>query len=107
MKTTLTTSQAAHELLEDEYAGWSYNGAFALVEFLDELGEDCDTEYELDTVALRCEFSEWSDAINCVGNYSFEPEGDDEEEKEESALNWLRDQTLVIEFNGGIIIQDF
>ena len=40
MKTTLTTSQAADILLNDKNAGWSYRGARALAEYLEEMEEE-------------------------------------------------------------------
>ena len=107
MKKTLTNGQMARELLNDEYASWSYNGAYALIEWLENLEEDCGEEVEFDCVAIRCDFSKWSNAIDCASQYNYELEGDDDEEKEENALEWLNKQAPVIKFDGGIIIQDF
>ena len=58
MKNTLNTSEAASLLMADDNAAWSMAGAFALVEYLEQVEEDCDTEIEFDRVALRCEYSE-------------------------------------------------
>ena len=59
MKVDLTTTQAANILLEDENANWSRAGAFALVEYLEELEEACETQIEFDRVAIRCAYSEF------------------------------------------------
>lgn len=53
-----TAYMIADELLQDEWANWSYDGAHALAEYLEELAEDMDIE--LDIVAIRCEFNEYS-----------------------------------------------
>lgn len=114
MKTTLSTSQAADILRSDSYARWSRAGAFALVEHLEQLESDCGTEIEFDIVAIRCDFSEYSSALEAALDQGFDPETDldgegeeDEDDKEENALAWLRYRTQVIEFEGGVIIQSF
>lgn len=108
MKRTLTASEAAHELLNDESAGWTYAGAYALAEHLEASEESCGEEVEFDRVAIRCDFSEFSSALEAAEEYGFEPdEEQDEEEQEAAALEWLQDQTQVIEFRGGVIIQQF
>lgn len=108
MKQTLTVSNIIDALLEDKNAGWSYPGAVALAEYLDNLDEETGEETELDVIAIRCEFSEFSSAAAAYEQQTGdEPDGDDEDEKEENALAYLHDNTTVIEFNGGIICQDY
>jgi len=108
MKETLTTSEIASKLFEDKNAGWSYAGARALAEYMEETEQDTGEEMEFDRVAIRCEFSEYANATEAAGNYDFEPDEDaDEDETEAAALKFLNDHTMVIEFSGGIIIQDF
>ena len=77
---------------------FSYEGLDALFDWLEELAEDTGTPYDLDVIALCCEFSEYSDLPEIKANYS----GTDID-----SLDDLRDHTSVIEFDGGIIIQDF
>ena len=108
MKQTLTTSQVADMLMQDDNAAWSYAGARALAEYLEQLEEDTGADMDFDRVAIRCEFSEYGTAREAASNYDWEPDEDaDEEEAEKSALQFLQDRTTVIEFTGGIIIQDF
>ena len=116
---TLTTTEAADLLLRDENAAWSYNGARALVEYLEDY-EGNSTPIEFDRVAIRCEFSEYKSALEAArayGNdYSVSPVDDDDNERpmdeviaelEAYCLDWLQDNTQVIQFDGGIIIQDY
>lgn len=108
MKQTMTTSQIADALRADDNAAWSYAGARALAEYLEETEQDTVSEMEFDRVAIRCEFSEYANATEAAGNYDFEPDEDaDEDETEAAALKFLNDRTMVIRFSGGIIIQDF
>ena len=108
MKQTMNTSQIADALRADDNAAWSYAGARALAEYLEQYEEDSGSEMELDRVAIRCEFSEYANATEAAGNYDWQPdEGADEDETEAAALKYLNDRTMVIEFGGGIVIQDF
>ncbi len=77
---------------------FSYAGMEALFDWLEELSEDTDTPYELDVIGLCCEFSEYNDLAEIQENYS---------STDIDSLDDLRDHTSVIEFDGGIIIQDF
>ena len=62
MINTISTSQAVTELLKDEYAQWSHEAATALVDWMEELEESTGEPIEFDPVALRCEFSEYTEA---------------------------------------------
>ena len=109
MKQTLTTDQAANLLVADTNAGWSYAGARALVEHLEATEKDTGEAIEFDRVALRCDFSEYPNAREAAEECGWEPDedADSEDAIEESALEWLNDRTTVIEFSGGVIIQQF
>ena len=57
---------------------------------------------------MCCEYSEHDSALECAKEYGFDADEDaDEDEQKESALDYLRDRTSVIEFDTGIIIQQF
>ena len=87
---------------------FSYGGKKALFEYLEDFEQDTGEEIELDVIALCCEYSEYDSALECAKEYGFEADKEaDDEEQEESALDYLRDRTSVIEFDTGIIIQQF
>ena len=73
MKRTLSTYDVAHELLADEYASWTYRGAFTLAEVLEEYEEASGEELELDVVAIRCDYNE-DTAEELFSNYGHEGE---------------------------------
>lgn len=80
---------------------------FALFDYLESYEEDCGVEFELDPIAICCEWAEHSSAREAADDYGFEPTGDDDDAREKSALEWLQNCTQVIEFDGGIVIQQF
>ena len=97
-------------LMQDDCARWSYKGAHALIEHLEQLEEDCGDEIEFDRVAIRCDWSEYGSAVEALEE--FEPDWDKPKdasarELEQSALDWLTGRTQVIEFDGGVIVQLF
>ena len=86
----------------------------ALFDWLEEVGNDLPHGYaeigiELDVIGLCCQFSEYVSALEAVrdidrDDYRDIVSNNDEETAEENALDWLMDQTTVIDFDGGIII---
>ena len=112
MKQTLTTYDAASQLHDDVDGGWTWNGAQALVEYLEELEEDMGEEIEFDRVALRCDFSEHRSLVEWAEGYfgdKWEEEiGVEEntldEERDERIRNYIYDNGQLIEFDGGIIV---
>jgi hypothetical protein len=126
MKTTLTTSQAASMLAEDPNSSFTRSGAYALVEYLEQMEQDTGEEMEFDAVAIRSDFSEWEtfqewgeDYFGGWNNLCSEL-GDDycgplEEETpedyaerfDEAIREYIQDHGQMIEFDGGIIVSNF
>lgn len=77
---------------------------------MEEYEESTGEELELDVVALCCDWSEYETALEAVlelsSHYSTDTETD-EDEQESTALEYLQDQTQVIVFNGGILVESF
>lgn len=74
----------------DRANNFSYDGRNELFDYLENLSDDAGTPYELDVIALCCEFSE-CDAKEIVEYYG--EKGDSAEEVVET----LRDKTTVID----------
>ncbi len=70
LKQILTTSEAANQLFQDDNARWTYEGAHAIVEHLEDLSEDCGEDVEFCHVAVRCEYSEYT-ANDLVCQYGY------------------------------------
>lgn len=83
---------------------FSYNALGALFDHF----EDLDPDMELDVIAVCCEWSEYSTGQEAAVEYGWEKDEDeDEDDAEEAALAWLQDRTTVLEFDGGIVLQQF
>ena len=108
---TVTEHTFIEAIRNDEYNSMSYSAAKALFEYLEALEDDCDIQIELDTVAIRCDYSEYKRAVEYADQFAeFTDEiveGETSEENEARALEFLQDNTTVIEFDGGIIVQSF
>jgi len=102
MKTTVQLHDFINNpTLSDSF---SYDGRVALFNFFEEYEDSTGETLEFDPVAIRCEFTEYTDLNNVAQNYY---ELNDECETEEEMLEWLQDRTQVIVFDTGVIIQDF
>jgi hypothetical protein len=116
MKMILNTYQIADALKNDTCARWSYNGSLALAEYLEEYEESTGEEIELDTCAIRCDFSEYSSLLDWAHNYFSnaleelgfdETEENNEEEVDFKIREYIQDHGQLIEFKGGIIVSSF
>ena len=105
MKTTVTEFQFVEAF---RHAGresqFSVPARRALFAHFEQFEEDTDTEIELDPIAICCEWAEYPCALKAANDYGFKG---NENDTEEAALDWLREKTQVVEFDGGIVIQQF
>ena len=116
MKLNLSISNAADLLIRDEYAGWSYHGAYALCEYLEQLEDDIGEDIEFCPVAIRCDYSEYGSLDEAITELIGDPVDIDEEwtpenlatgDHDEDMQMHLQERTTVIPFNGGVIVQSF
>jgi hypothetical protein len=108
MHINLTTYGAMKLLRDDEHGHWSWYGAKALVEYLEDLEDSMSKPIEFDRVALRCDYSEYKNVLEAAEHYDFIPDDDEDEDAiEAAALKYLEYRTTVIQFEGGVIIQQF
>ena len=80
----------------DRQDNFTYEGKRALFDYLEASEEDTGTPIELDVIALCCEYTEYKDMEEVHDNYTHI-----------NSMDELQNATKVIEFDGGIIIQDF
>lgn len=109
MYRNLSTDEAIKLLKDDDSACWSWNGATALIDYLEELEDDLDNPIEFDRVAFRCDFSEYASVLEAAEHYDFiSPDIYTEDDDIEAyALKYLEGRTTVIQFEGGVIIKQF
>lgn len=75
---------------------FSHAGLEALYDWLEEYSEDTGEPYELDVIALCCDFAEYDSLEEIQQDYD-----------DIDSLEDLRDRTQVLEFPGGLIIGSF
>ena len=107
MKTTITQHEAADMLMKFEAFGTckdAYSLCYTMAQYLEEYEEDTGEELELDPVAIRCEYRAIA-LDEVIEQYSGDFEGMDDED----LLEYLRDNTTVIEtgIENTYIIQEF
>lgn len=111
MYRNLSTDEAIRLLKKDDSADWTWDGAKALIGYLEDLENTMGKPIEFDKIAFRCEYSEYSSALEAAQDYGFTPpendDDDDDDEIESAAINYLEDRTTVIKFDTGVIIQQF
>ena len=102
MKTTVTSYQFIESFrAAGRESQFSRPALFALFDYLESYEEDCGVELELDPIGICCEWAEHDSAILASKEYG------QEFADESEALEWLREQTQVVEFEGGVVIQLF
>ena len=114
MKTTLTTTEAAHRLIDDDNANWSRAGAFALVEYLEELEEDIGEEIEFCPVAIRCDYSQYADLQEWGGERWYldsdmrsDLDLEIDDDPDSAIREFIQDHGTLLEFSDGIIVSSF
>jgi hypothetical protein len=103
MKQTITEFQFIESFrLCGRESQFSVNARRALFEYLESFENDCGFEFELDPIGICCEWTEYETALKAAQVYGFGINSTCE-----SPLEWLQNRTQVIEFDGGIVIQQF
>jgi hypothetical protein len=103
MKTTVYFNSFADAFRYHDRDDFSFVGLCALFDYLEELERETGDEYELDVIALCCDFAEYDTAEDAAREYGWTPEHGN------SPLEWLQEQTHVIEIHGypQVIVKSF
>lgn len=112
MKQTVTESRFIQAFREMRPEQFSRAALVALFDYLDQLEQDLGEETELDVIGLCCEWTEYADAIEAAEAYGWEapevPEGEERDDTSDRlALEYLQDNTHVVEFEGGVLVLNF
>jgi len=106
MKLSITPYEAA-EIMLRACNNFSPNGALVLMEWIEEMEEDT-APYDLDIISLRCEYSEYQNAMEAASAYGWDTAPDEfDTANEAAAAFWLSERTQARAFLGGIIVADF
>jgi len=94
----LTVSEFIQEFNDIRPDQFSYRALTALYDYLEERNDEQGTSFHLDVIAICCDFSEYGDIEDVQSNYK---------ELEIEDLEELTVMTIVIEFENGLLIQNF
>jgi hypothetical protein len=83
---------------------FSVNARRALFAHLEDYEDSTGEELTLDPIAVCCEWAEYPSALKAAHDYGSSGK---ENDTEESALEWLENRTQVVQFDGGLVIQQF
>jgi hypothetical protein len=102
MKTTVSEFQFVEAFrLCGRETQFSVNARRALFDYLESFEHDTGTEITLDPIGICCEWAEYPSALEAAKAYGFEPEDNNQAEM------WLGRKTTVVQFDGGLVIQQF
>jgi len=111
MKITVDQNEFIRRFLAIRPEQFSREALVALFDFLDKEEEDLGEEQELDVIAICCEWTEYGSALEAAEAYSWEdptPDGGERDSTaERAALEFLQDQTAVIDLSIGVLVRDF
>ena len=111
MKTTISASHFLEAFRRERPNQFSRAALLALFDYLEEVEREAATEMELDVVEICCDWTEYATAVEAAEAYGWEEpaQADDEraDRSEELAEAWLMDQTVIVTFDGGVIVQNF
>jgi len=105
----MTTFEIAYELLQDENANWSLNGAYALADYYEHLEMELDESIEFDRVSIRCEFSEYASLEDWAKEYISSDWVNffTYEDSDKAIREYIQERGQLIEFDGGVIVSQF
>lgn len=114
MKEEINFSQFCDRFIDmNRNDNFTYDGKKALFDYLEELENDCDVEYDLDVIALCCEYNEYSNLKEYLVDYNTDVEEEDYNgdvnDYENAILEEIRNKTTLITVghDDGFIIQAY
>lgn len=111
MKKTLSYYEVVNEIYEVYDHQFSYAAAGELADYYEQLEDDIGEEIELDPVAIACDWDEYGDAEELVEAYGYvlndDWEEEEDSEKVDAVVDYLRENTDVLEFSGGWLVRAF
>jgi hypothetical protein len=91
-----------------EPGNFDYQGLRVLFDYLEELERDCGENYDLDVIALCCEYAQ-DDLETIIEQYGIDIDDMDEDEQREAALDYINENSAVCgeTDSGDIVYQQF
>ena len=111
MKITVTESMFCEQFKRIRPDNFSRAALEALFAHFDEMEREQGEEFELDVIAICCDWTEYDSAIEAAEAYGFEPKQSDDERADTSdrdALEFLQDNTTVLDLSvNGVVVLNY
>jgi hypothetical protein len=112
MKHTLTSYDFVNRFTEIRPDNFSRAALFALFDYYGELERESEDEIEFDPVAICCDWTEYESVTEAAEAYGWECPtlaADDEKNdtSEREALEYLNDNTTILELANGLLVLNF
>jgi len=95
----------------DRSGQFSRNGLRALFDYLSDIERDLEEEMVLDVIGICCDYVEYDGIVEAANNYhdfgEYTQNDFDDDQLKKAAYDFLTDNTRVVVFEGGVIIQNF
>lgn len=99
---TITESYFIDRFMAIRREQFSREALRELFAYYEQLEQDCGEDIEFDPIAICCDWTEYDTALEAAKAYSYN--GEDDEQK---ALDWLFDQTSVLQLSEGCVVLNF
>jgi hypothetical protein len=109
MKTTINQSDfvSAFKGNLERKNQFSYGALRALFDYYEELEQQSGEEFELDVVAICCDWTEYDTASAAALAYGWETDEPEGEPYEKEAFAYLCDKTQVINLDSAVVVLNF
>jgi hypothetical protein len=107
MKQTLTSYDFVNRFTEIRPDNFSRAALFALFDYYGELEREAQADSEFDPIAICCDWTEYASATEAAEAHGWEcPESEDEKNdtSEREAMQYLHDETTVLELSSGLLV---
>lgn len=109
MKTTVNFYEFERAFQDfDRFDNFGYDGLKALFEYLEDLEDDIGEEFELDVIALCCDFTRYEDIEEYLNDYGTQIDSEDydadDEQFFEDVKEEIRENTTFIDVDGTAFI---
>lgn len=106
MKITLNKTSFVSEIKKIRLDNFSVAALEMLFDWYEEMERDCDIQLEFDPIAICCDWSEY-DEVDLIEEFGGQAGIYGEDATVENLIDWLRDETYVIEMCGSVLVMTF
>ena len=110
MKQTINKCQFVELFLQHRPDNFSRAALVALFDYYRELEGEAEDEIGFDPIAICCDWTEYDSATEAAAAYGWlleESEDEKNDTSEREAMQYLHDETTVLELSGGVLVLNY